>query len=135
MWDKLFAPSDLLQKGMEASWLRNAVIRDNLANYETPGFKSSNVEFETILASALETGGFTSKQTREKHISIGNGDLSSLAPRVTQNRELSMRMDGNNVDVEAENVKLAQNSLYYNTMLEKLNSELRRIKLAVSEGK
>ncbi len=45
MWDKLFASTDLLQKGLQASWLRNAVLRNNLANSETPDFKSSNVQF------------------------------------------------------------------------------------------
>jgi flagellar basal-body rod protein FlgB len=44
-------------------------------------------------------------------------------------------MDGNNVDIESENVKMAQNSLYYNTLMEKLNSELRRLRTAISEGR
>jgi len=46
-----------------------------------------------------------------------------------------MRMDENNVDIEAENVKLAQNSLYYNTLIEKMNSEIRRLRTAITEGR
>lgn len=134
MWEKLFASTDLLQKGMEAAWLRNSVIRNNLANSETPGFKSSDVKFETLFKSALEGSGFTGKRTRDKHIQIGNDSLDSLKPEVVLNKDTSMRMDGNNVDVESENVKLAQNSIQYNTLLYKLNSELSRIRMAVSEA-
>lgn len=135
MWDKLFASTDLLQKGMEASWLRNAVIRNNIANSETPNFKSSEVEFESLFQNALEGGGFSGKTTRDKHIQIGNTSIDKLSPSIVENDNTSMRMDGNNVDIESENVKLAQNSIQYNTLLYKLNSELSRIKLAVKEGK
>lgn len=137
MWDRLFASVDMLQRGMEVSWKRNSVIRNNLANSETPGFKSSDIEFESILARSLETTNtFDNKRTRERHIEFGDRvDFFSVEPVVVQNENLSMRMDGNNVDVENENVKLAQNSIQYNTMLEKLNSELRRINMAISEGR
>jgi flagellar basal-body rod protein FlgB len=139
MWDKLFRSTDLLQKGLEASWTRNTVIRNNIANVETPGFKGSDVRFESLLAEALGTpDGFVGKKTRSKHIDIGGSsglDALSVSPRVVSNDDVAMRADGNNVDIEAENVKLAQNSIQYNTILTKLNSELARIKLAVSEGK
>lgn len=134
MWDRLFGSADLLQKGLEASWTRNAVIRNNIANVETPNFKSSDVEFESILASAIKSGGLQGAKTHENHIDIGNLDISSISARIVENKDTSMRMDGNNVDIEDENVKLAKNSIQYNTIMSKLNSELARIKLAVSGG-
>jgi flagellar basal-body rod protein FlgB len=135
MWDELFASTDLLHKGLQASWLRNAVLRNNLANSETPNFKSSDVKFESIFARALESGAFTGKRTNDRHIEIGASTFSSVSPQIVQNDLTSMRFDGNNVDAEAENVKLAQNTIRYNTLIYKLNSELNRIKTAVTEGK
>ena len=135
MWDKLFKPVDTLQKGLDASWMRNAVIRNNIANVETPGFKASNVEFETLFAQALEGSGFAGKKTHEGHRDIGSTNIDGVHARVVENKGLSMRMDGNNVDIEAENVKLAQNSIYYNTLLTKMNSELSRLRIAISEGR
>ena len=135
MWDKLFKPVDTLQKGLEASWTRNAVIRNNIANVETPGFKASSVEFETLFAQALEGSGFVGKKTQAGHRDIGSGNVDAIHARVVENKDLSMRMDGNNVDIEAENVKLAQNSIYYNTLLAKMNSELSRLRIAISEGR
>ena len=135
MWNNLFKPVDLLQKGLSASWTRNAVIRNNIANVETPNFKSSDVEFETLMASALQGTGFKGARTHPGHREIGSGSLDTVSARIIQRKGTSMRMDGNNVDIEAENVKLAQNSLYYNALIEKMNSELRRLRLAITEGK
>jgi len=135
MWNNIFKPMDVLQKGMAASWMRNAVIRNNIANIETPNFKASEVEFETTFARAVQGKGFTGTRTHVNHREIGIGNLNSISPRIYQQQGLSMRMDGNNVDIESENVRLAQNSLQYNALMEKLNSEIRRLRLAITEGR
>jgi flagellar basal-body rod protein FlgB len=135
MWNNMFKPMDTLQQGLSAAWTRNAVIRNNIANVETPGFKASDVEFESHLARAISGSGFTGTKTHERHIDFGIGNPESVTPRIVERKNLSMRMDGNNVDIEDENVKLAQNSIYYNTLVEKLNSELRRLRMAISEGR
>ena len=135
MWDNLFKPMDMLQRGLSAAWTRNTVIRNNIANVETPGFKASDVEFETLLMRALDEGTFKGTKTHPRHIDIGSDKLSDLTPRIVERRDLSMRMDENNVDIEDENVKLAQNSLYYNTLIEKMNSEIRRLRMAITEGR
>ncbi|MCL1829557.1 MAG: flagellar basal body rod protein FlgB [Oscillospiraceae bacterium] len=140
MWDDIFASADMLQNGLQASWIRSGVIRHNIANVETPGFKASDVVFETLFSDALrrENTGFVGRRTRERHIEIGKQqriDPRSVTAKVTKHEELSMRMDENSVDIEVENVKMAQNSIWYNTMMSKLNSEISRIRLAVTEGK
>jgi len=126
---------DVLQKGLSASWTRNAVIRNNIANVETPGFKSSVVEFESLFARAVQGRGFVGARTHSGHREFGSGNIDNIRPMVFQSRDLSMRADGNNVDIESENVRLAQNSLYYNTLMEKLNSEIRRLRMAIAEGR
>ena len=138
MWNKLFASADLLQKGMEASWLRNSVIRDNIANVETPGFKASDVHFEDVLLSSLaqDDGRLEGRTSRDRHIPINGRSVTPNTQPVVRLREnLNLRMDENNVDIESENAKLAQNSVQYSTLVTKLNSELTRIKLAVTEGR
>jgi len=135
MWNNLFKPMDVIQRGLSASWMRNAVIRNNLANVETPGFKASVVEFESLFARAIQEGGFVGARTHTGHREFGSGNLNAIRPMVFQSRELSMRADGNNVDIESENVRMAQNSLYYNTLMERLNSEIRRLRMAINEGR
>ena len=136
MWNNLFKPVDLLQKGLSAAWTRNAVIRNNIANVETPDFKASDVEFESLMARSIqESGGFVGTKTHPGHRDIGAVNQPPVQPMIVKRDGMAMRFDGNNVDIEAENVKLAQNSLYYNTLVEKMNSELRRLKNAISEGR
>jgi len=135
MWNNIFKPMDVLQKGLSVSWTRNAVIRNNIANVETPRFKASYVEFETLLRRAAKEKGFKATTTHVNHRDFGSRDLMSVRPEIRQSRELSMRLDGNNVDIESENVRLAQNSIFYNTLVEKLNSEVRRLRMAISEGR
>ena len=138
MWNNVFRPIDVLQKGLSASWTRNAVIRNNIANVETPGFKASVLEFESLFAQALQGSGFTAKRTHPVHRDfgiVGVGNIDNIRPMIHESKDLSMRMDGNNVDIESENVRMAQNSLYYNTLLEKMNSEIRRLRMAISEGR
>jgi flagellar basal-body rod protein FlgB len=144
MFDKMYDSIDLLQNGLSAAWTRNAVIRNNIANAETPGFKASDVEFESLLRNALneQSGGFVGWKTHPKHRDIGSGTrktdlstLSSISPQVVKREGTSMLMNENNVDIDAENVKFAQNSLYYNTLLEKMNSEIRRLRMVISEAR
>ena len=135
MFNNLFRTMDMLHRGLNASWTRNAVIRNNLANIETPGFKASGVEFETLLASALHGKGFEATRTHVNHRQFGSGNVDTIRPYIYKRNDLSMRADGNNVDIEAENVRLAQNSIFYNTIMEKLNGDIRRLRMAISEGR
>ena len=135
MFKNLFKPIDIYHKGLSASWTRNTVIRHNIANIETPGFKASGVEFESILRNSLNGRGFVATRTHVNHRDFGTGSIENIRPRVYQRNDLSMRADGNNVDIEAENVRLAQNSIFYNTIMEKMNSEIRRLRMAITEGR
>jgi flagellar basal-body rod protein FlgB len=134
MWDNLFATSDFLHKGIEGAWLRNSVIRNNIANVETPGFKASDVEFESVFrnaVNAVEEDRLNTKMTRDRHFDFHNYDLN-FTPQIIKRADTSMRYDENNVDIEDENVKLAQNSILYNTMVAQLNSELTRLRTAIT---
>ena len=136
MWNRIFKNMDVMQRSLSASWERNAIIRNNIANIETPNFKATELHFESLLASAIANNrGFVAATTHPMHRDFRAVDLNAITPRVTQQRGLSMRADGNNVDIESENVRMAQNSIFYNTVMEKLNGEIRRLRMAISEGR
>lgn len=134
MIDKIFDGTKYLEKGLDAAWTRNQVISNNIANVDTPGFKTSKVEFESVFKTALEGEGFIAKRTRDKHIAF-DSDISSVTPRIIQDTGTTMRMDGNNVDIDYENAELAKNQIYYSTLIEKMSSEFSRLKMAINEGK
>lgn len=133
MVNSIFTHSNVLGKALDASWLRNNVITNNLSNVDTPNFKASTVEFESVLKNALQNDATSMKRTNEKHMNAKGG--MGIEPIVTEDTSSTMRMDGNNVDMETEQVKLAENALYYNTVLQKLGEEYSRLRYAIGEGK
>ena len=135
MFDRIFNSTAYLEKGLDASWQRNQVISNNIANVDTPDFKRSEVEFESIFKSALGNGTFQAKRTREGHMYTGTPDLNDVSPLIIQDSATSERMDGNNVDMDYESAELAKNTLYYYTLIQKISSEFTRLKMAIREGK
>lgn len=132
MIDKLFGKVNMLEKGLDASWLKNNVIANNIANVDTPGFKSSSVSFESAFKRALNNEGISAKKTRDKHINFSSQSVEAM---VTTNKNTVNRMDGNNVNIDYENAELAKNTIYYNTLAEQLQSEFRKLSIAINEGK
>jgi flagellar basal-body rod protein FlgB len=132
MLPDIFKTTDLLQKGLEAAQLRQDVISNNIANVDTPGFKASSVEFESYMKDALaDDGGFQAKMTRPEHISFDSGNATDVQPAVIVDDSTTMRMDGNNVDIDKQMTDLAKNSIWYDTLVTKLNGEIERLKLAI----
>lgn len=131
MWNNMFSSVNLLEKGISASWRRNEVISNNIANVDTPGFKASEVEFENIMAQAVgKDGDMPLKVTNERHIS-GINHARSIDAVVVKESDTSGGLDENNVDIEHEMVELAKNSIEYYTLVSKVNSEFRKLNTAI----
>ena len=138
LFPDMFDNINLLQKGLDAAQLRQNTIANNIANIDTPGFKTSHVEFESYMQEALGQGEdtFVGKRTNSRHIAIGAGgtDPEDVEPTVVQDGDTTMRMDGNNNDIDAQMVDMVKNTVYYNTLGQKLSKEVDRLRLAI-DGK
>ncbi len=96
-----------LEVALHGTELRQQVIANNLANINTPGFKRSDVEFQHQLAEALQFQG-----------SSGGVDaVASVTPTVQTDNVSTMRVDGNNVDVDREATYLAETQLQYSALM------------------
>ncbi len=110
---------NVLDKAADASWLRNEAIANNIANVDTPNYKRQDVAFESELRKAL---GYNRYQTMDSK--VDNVKTSRLNPQVyTDYSDYAYRLDGNNVDIENENVMLAENQLKYQGLLTSINQE------------
>lgn len=109
----------VLDKAADASWLRNEAISNNIANVDTPGYKRQDVAFESVLKKALGNNRYES--TDEKVAAARTKNLSVRT--FTDYANYSYRLDGNNVDVENENVMLAENQLKYQGLLTSIQQE------------
>jgi flagellar basal-body rod protein FlgB len=120
---------NVLSKAADASWTRNEIITNNLANVDTPGYKRKDVSFQNYLLQELTSGDSTSLRTRINDVEVGNLNATVY----TDFNELSYRLDGNNVDVDTENVELASNQLYYQTVLDTINHQFSMLKAAMQK--
>ncbi len=124
---------NVLNKAAEASWTRNEIIANNLANVDTPDYKRKDMNFESLLAGALSDTAVHTKNLDKKVAHI-NGSLSSLKPDVyTEYSTLSYRYDGNNVDIDTENAYLADNQIKYYTLLDSMTHEFNRLKMVLNK--
>jgi len=125
----------LLERGLDTASQRNAVIANNLANVDTPGFKRSEVLFEEELRKALtRKDGITGVVTHEKHIPIGCRHIPEVTPKTVLRNDTTMRNDGNNVDIDREMAAMAKNSIMYAALAQELNGEFQKLKSAI-EGR
>lgn len=107
----------IMEKGLDASALRQRIISNNIANVDTPGFKRSRVEFEEHLEKAL------------RHRAI---DLANVRPRIRQ-VTTEMKDDGNNVDIDYEMSALARNTVMYNAISQSVIEKFRTLSYVLKE--
>ncbi len=118
---------NVLSKAADAAWTRNEILSNNLANNDTPGYKRKDVTFESYLFEELASG--SNSSLRKK---VDDVDLENLDAKVyTDYSTLSYRLDGNNVDIDTENVELASNQIKYNALLDSIKYEFNMLKAAM----
>ena len=122
----MFGFVNVLKAAADASWTREEVLTNNIANVDTPNYKRQDVDFTTYLRSALSrTNGGSSSLTNR----VNNLNYNDIAIRTyTDNSTLSYRLDGNNVDLSTENVELASEQINYNALIDSMNNDFSRFK-------
>ena len=119
---------NLLTKAADASWKRETVISNNIANVNTPGYKRKDLNFQGVLTEEL---GRCKNESLDSKVS--DVDLSRLDPQIyVDSANYSYRMDGNNVDIDTENVELASEQIRYEGLTDCINSEFERMKAVIS---
>ncbi len=132
MLKNAFKSLDLRAKALSGSWQKNSAIANNIANVNTPGYKKQTVNFQKVLENEMQMNQMvTMKKTNSKHIDspyVGDFQVETV-------NDTSYRVDDNNVDIDVENAEMAKNTLYYNTIINSVNSHSNRIKTALRINK
>jgi flagellar basal-body rod protein FlgB len=119
-----------LNQVMDYSSVNGKVISNNISNYNTPGYKTQSLKFEDILN---QQSGISLRTDNEKHISNSStsslDDISNMQTVVDDTG--SSRVDGNNVDLTNEMVKMLQNNALMTTSVNAINKEFSLDKIAM----
>lgn len=135
MLEKAFSSINLKSKALDGSWLRNQLMANNLANANTPGFKRQDVDFQKVLQDFLGQGQLRMVRTNDKHLPLVQDSAEEIAFSVDKEYGTSVRRDENNVNVDVEMAELAKNQLYYSTVVDSVNSDIRKLRTAIREGR
>lgn len=109
------------EKMADYLWEKQKVTLNNIANGSTPGYKAQYVTFEDELRQKLHRG-----KASEIRNSITNSRI-----RVETKRDESTRMDGNNVNVDVEQVELASTTIQYQYALRSVTDDLARLRSVI----
>ncbi|MEW5766959.1 MAG: flagellar basal body rod protein FlgB [bacterium] len=127
---------NILHQGLNTASLRHEVISHNIANVNTPGYKSRQVNFETHLRSALhEEGELESISTNPRHIHFGGWpDPSNVGAEIVVNDDLFYRNDTNSVDIDQETSIMAKNTIMYNALSTNIGGFFRTLREVIRSG-
>ena len=114
----------MMEKSLDYLWEKQRVTLNNLANNDTPGYKAQYVTFEDELKGRL------SSYEGNKPSQFQKGIMDAKI-RVKNTDAISVRMDGNNVQVDSESVELARTALQYQYMVKAFNDDYTRLRAAI----
>ena len=100
-----------LERYMDLLSARQKLVAANIANADTPGYRTEDIDFQAEFQSAVAS-----------------------APRVLEVGGLPIRNDGNDVSLDRESRLLAENALRFNLASNLLRGQIQLVKSAINEG-
>jgi flagellar basal-body rod protein FlgB len=124
-----------IENGISYASQKQQTIAQNIANVDTPNYKSKTVsrtsEFRDLLHNELEA-----YQTDSKHIPFSDSSQRAITQRViTQQGNTSYQANGNNVDMDKEMADMAENQIYYEALVDRLNGKFNSLQTVIRGGK
>jgi flagellar basal-body rod protein FlgB len=101
-----------LERYMDLLVARQKLVASNVANADTPGYQTLDVDFQSELS-----------------------DAAAGAPRAIEVQGLRVKNDGNNVSVDREARLLAENALRFQIASSLMRTQIQMVRSAIEEGK
>lgn len=102
-----------LEHYMDLLATRQKLVAGNIANIDTPGYRTKDIDFQFEYMAPASTG----------------------QPNVIEPKDLVVKNDGNNVSLDREARLLAENALRFNVATSLVKSDIRMVEKAIQEGK
>ncbi|MGC2449775.1 MAG: flagellar basal body rod protein FlgB [Candidatus Sulfotelmatobacter sp.] len=117
--------SEALGRFLDVDVARYKLVATNLANIDTPGYQTRDLDFRAELERAAAAGSGSE---------AGNLSLASFEPIAQRVRGLMERPDGNNVSIDRESLLLAEAQMKFNLGIQLLKDQFHTISLAINSG-
>ena len=115
----------MAERSLDFLWQKQQVVTNNIANVDTPGYKTKYVTFEDTFRGKLRAASQTGDREQIQHAI----ETSHWQVHNTQNE--TSRLDENNVDSDVELMELTRTALQYQYLLHAVNSDVTRLRTAI----
>lgn len=107
----------LVEASIDALWLKKRVVSNNIANIDTPNFKASQVTFESVL---------------ERSATHPNREIETLQVQVQQDQSTSITPNGNNVNLETEQLALWETYAHYSFLVQNMSKRISNLRYVIN---
>ena len=124
-----------LERSLDLRSIQHRVLASNVANMDTPNYKA----FELVIEEEMNKNPRNSHdipivKTHTHHFPIRHPSRKDITLKVADAPKLSLRADGNTVDVDRTMGKLAENTILYKTAAQLISKKLKGLKNAIKGG-
>lgn len=113
---------DLIGKALSVRAFYHKLVSGNIANSQTPGYKAKNIDFRTELDKRATSTGRASQDNKDYKV-------------MENEAEGFVKLDGNTVELETETVRLTENQLMYQALVQLASKRFSMMKYVIGEGK
>lgn len=99
-----------MESGVKAMYLKQQVHTQNIANLDTPDYKTKTFSFKNTLENQIS---LSDKKDRTEY---------NFEAKVGEKDNVEVLVDGNNVDIETENIELYSAYIQSAAIIQKMNS-------------
>lgn len=116
---------DLSLKSMQYLWGKQQITLQNIANVDTPGYKTKYITFEKEFRNRLKNAALTRDDGKIADVIRDSKFI------VHETEDESARLDENNVDADVESVELARATLQYMYTAQAVTSDIARLRSVI----
>ena len=103
-----------LMNALDQTWMEQQVHSHNIANVETPGFKAKKLDFKKVLRESEE------------------GKTLEFKPVISEDNTTEARPDGNNVQVEAEELEMWKDYVQYSALTNRISGRFSTLRYVIN---
>ena len=126
----------ILEKALDLRSKKHNVIASNIANMDTPDYKAFDLVIEKELQKTTGEGNSISlNKTDRAHMQSRRSKAGGVSVVIDNTQGLSLRGDGNTVDIDKQMANMAENSLMYEAAARLIHKKFQGLKSAIQGGK
>ena len=112
---------------------RQKVISSNIANINTPNYKTKDLVFEDELSNSISNS-LQLKATNSRHLSTINSFSMNYNPKLTEVKNLEEQNDGNNVNLDTQMSEMSKNKILFDAIQSSIKRDSRLFRSVIESS-